>query len=197
MPRGHIERVLRWAVIELGTAGLSDKLGRQVVAPMAPTQVSPPGAAIAGPVVIMERARREGGEPGSSFQALSECVRPGSVVLVRAEPEVGGAFGSNVALHVACLRAQALIADGPARDTSRVALVGMPCGWVGTNPRRPGAGMLRVPAATLFGTEWAEGDWFLRDADGVIRLDPDQAAAAAASLASEAEDQLASLLAGA
>jgi len=196
MRRDHIERVLRWAVVELGTAGLSDKLGRQVVTPMAPAQVSPPGATIAGPVVIMERSRR-GGAPGSSFQALTDCVRPGSVVLVRTEPETGGAFGSNVALHVACLRAQALIADGPARDTSRVALVGMPCGWVGTNPRRPSAGMLRVPAGTLFGAEWGEGDWFLRDADGVIRLDPDQAAAAAAALAKEAEDQLAPMLAGA
>ena len=50
-----VERVLRWAVIERGTATLADELGPDVVVPGGPRRFTPPGAAIAGPVVLLRR----------------------------------------------------------------------------------------------------------------------------------------------
>jgi regulator of RNase E activity RraA len=204
----RIERVLRWAMIEIGTAGLSDRLGPQVLVPEPPRVASPVSAAIAGPVVLMRRSRTErdpsgssaaaGSSPaaGSSFAALAQAVRPGCVVLVRCEPDVGAAFGSNLALHAVCLRAQAIVTDSACRDRTRLENLGM--GWAanGTDPTRPrGAAMVRVPSAALFGTEWNDGDWFLRDRDGAIRLTHDAAADAADALTESASGELADLLA--
>jgi regulator of RNase E activity RraA len=193
----RIERVLRWALIELGTAGLADELGADVVVPGAPHTVSPATAAVAGPVVLMQRSRDAARVGASSFSELREHVRPGSVVLVGLATGVEAAFGSNVVLHAACLRAQALISDGPARDTTRAAQVGLVVGYDGTNPRRPaGAAMHRVDSADMFGTTWRDGDWFLRDADGVIRLAPEQAQRAAGRVAENATGEFDAMLAG-
>jgi regulator of RNase E activity RraA len=193
----RIERALRWALIELGTAGLADELGADVVVPGAPHTVSPATAAVAGPIVLMQRSRDGARAGASSFSELREHVRPGSVVLVGLAAGVEAAFGSNVVLHAACLRAQALISDGPARDTTRAAQVGLVVGHDGTNPRRPaGAAMRRIDSADMFGTTWRDGDWFLRDADGVIRLAPEQAQRAAGRVAENATGEFDALLAG-
>jgi regulator of RNase E activity RraA len=120
------------------------------------------------------------------------------VVVVTVDPDVGAAFGSNVALHAACLGAQAIMADAPLRDATRIAQVGLPCGAAGTDPRRPaGAVLTRVERTAAFGVEWADGDWFLRDQDGVIRLDAMQASVTADRLSSTATGELAALLGGA
>ena len=167
------ERVLRWAVAELGTAGIADEFGRDLVLDRAPATMSPPEAAIAGRVVLMRRSRSAPGQPtaSSSFDTMRAAVRPGSIVLVATEPGVGATFGSNLALHAACLRAQALIADGPARDVSRISHVPLVCGWTGSDARRPsGAVMQEVATVDVFGRNWATGDWYLADADGALRL---------------------------
>jgi hypothetical protein len=54
--------------------------------------------------------------------------------------------------------------------------------------------MVAVPSDDLFGLSWKTGDWFLRDADGVMRLDDDTACRAAARIAESASGELASLL---
>jgi hypothetical protein len=59
---GRIERTPRWAMIELGTAGLSDELGPDVLVHEAPAIVLPADAAIAGPVVLMRRSRSDEGQ---------------------------------------------------------------------------------------------------------------------------------------
>ena len=179
------ERALRWAVAELGTAGIADEFGRDLVLDRAPATMSPPEAAIAGRVVLMRRSRPASGQPtaSSSFDTLRAAVRPGSIVLVATEPGVGATFGSNLALHVACLRAQALIADGPARDVSRMSHVSLVCGWTGSDPRRPsGAVMQEVTTVDVFGRNWSTGDWYLADADGALRLPSAQGDEIASSL---------------
>jgi regulator of RNase E activity RraA len=193
----RIERVLRWALVEFGTAGLSDDLEPAVLAPQAPSLMSPSDVVIAGPVLVMRRSRDGAASGASSFDELTEHLRPGAVVLVQTDPGTGASFGSNVVLHASCLRAQAVITDGAARDRTRTVQVGLPVGSNGTDPRRPrGCAMRRVRSADLFGTTWNDADWFLRDADGVIRLEPDLARSTAARLAEDATGELAALLAG-
>lgn len=186
------ERVLRWAVAELGIAGIADGFGRELVLDQAPATMSPPEAAIAGRVVLMRRSRPTAGQPtaASSFDTLTAAVRPGSIVLVATEPGIGATFGSNIALHVACLRAQALIADGPARDVSRMAHVPLVCGWSGSDARRPsGAVMQEVAAAEVFGRTWATGDWYLADADGALQIPAAQADEIAGALIDAHRDE--------
>jgi regulator of RNase E activity RraA len=186
------ERVLRWAVAELGIAGIADEFGRDLVLDRVPSTMSPPDTAIAGRVVLMRRTRRSPAGPAasSSFDTLRAAVRPGSVVLVAMDPAIGAAFGSNLALHTACLGAQALIADGPARDVSRISRVPLACGWTGTDARRPsGAVMHEVTTADLFGRKWATGDWYVADADGALRLPSAQGEEIASALLDIHADQ--------
>ena len=191
-----VERVLRWALIEQGTAGLSDELGAASIAPDPPTAFIPPSSAIAGRVVVLRRQRPvDGDRPPSSFEVIRREAFPGCVVLVRCEPGIGAAFGSNVALQAAACRAQALVTDGPWRDTGRLHAVGIPLGGNGADPTRPaGCPMVPVPRDDLFGLSWNTGDWFLRDADGVMRLDDDTARRAAARITESAGGELAALL---
>ena len=134
-----VERVLRWALIERGTAGLSDDLGAHVIAPRCPpTTFLPPLSAVAGKVVLLRRQRpADASRPPSSFDVIRGEVTPGSVVLVHCEPGIGASFGSNIALHVAACRAQALVTDGAWRDTTRLQCVGIPIGGNGAEPTRP------------------------------------------------------------
>jgi regulator of RNase E activity RraA len=191
-----IERALRWALIDGGTAGLSDDLGPGVLVPAAPAVVLPAEAAVAGPVVLMRRASAgSAAPPRSSFDALRAAVRPGAVVLVHCEPGVGAAFGSNIALHAASLRAQAIVSDGPFRDRTRMVQTGVVCAAAGMAAQRPaGAPMAPVESQAMFGVTWRTGDWFLRDADAVIRLTPDLAVRTARRLADSATDELSALL---
>ena len=74
-----VERVLRWAMIENGAAGLSDELGRTVIVPSPPSHVLPAGAAIAGRVTLLRRQRPAiGARPPSSFVALRAAIAPGA-----------------------------------------------------------------------------------------------------------------------
>lgn len=192
----QIERALRWALIEQGSAALSDDLGPDVLVPGAPEVVIPASAAIAGRTVLMRRARAGAGRPAqSSFDALRAAVRPGIVVLVHCEPGVGAAFGSNIALHAACLRAQAIVTDGNFRDKTRLTQLGTVCGGSGSQPGRPaGAPLTQVQSESVFGTEWRTGDWFLRDADGVLRLPADVAVRTVRRLADSGNVDLTALL---
>jgi regulator of RNase E activity RraA len=194
---GLVERTLRWTLIEQGTAGLSDELGAELLAPAPPANFLPPMAAVAGPVVLLRRQRpRDGERPPSSFDVIRTEVVAGCVVLVQCEPGIGAAFGSNVALLAAACRAQAIATDGAWRDTTRLHAVGIPLGSNGADPTRPaGCPMATVPRAELFGIPWSTGDWFLRDADGVMRLDHELAQRVATRLAQSASGELASLLA--
>lgn len=192
-----IERVLRWAMIENGAAGLSDELGRTVIVPSPPSHVLPPGAAVAGRVILFRRQRPAiGAQPPSSFVALRAAIAPGAVVMVRCEADIGAAFGSNVALQAAACRAQAILTDGAFRDTSRLQQVGIPIGSNGAVPTRPaGCPMVATDAEEMFGVTWHNGDWLLRDADGVLRLDADLAHRTASELARDPTGELAQLLA--
>ena len=101
----RIEVVLRWAVIERGTAELSERLERDAVAPNPPACFLPPLSAIAGRVVLLRRRRpADGARPPSSFDEIRRRATPGSVLLVGCEPGIGAAFGSNVALLAATCR---------------------------------------------------------------------------------------------
>jgi regulator of RNase E activity RraA len=191
-----VERVLRSTIIEHGTADLSDRLGSHVIAPAPPSAFMPPTAAIAGRVLLLRRERpADGVRPPSSFRVLRQAIKPGDVVLVRADRSIGAAFGSNVVLQAAACRAQAIVTDGAWRDSTRIATVGIPSGANGAAPTRPaGCPMVVVDHEELFGLSWNTGDWFLRDADGVLRLDDDLAQQTATELAAGASGELASLL---
>lgn len=51
-----VERVLRWAALERGTAGLSDDFGAELIAPAAPT----PGRPAAGPMTPVDQVQMFG-----------------------------------------------------------------------------------------------------------------------------------------
>jgi hypothetical protein len=91
-----VERVLRWAALERGTAGLSDDFGAELIAPAAP--------------------------------------------------------GSNLALAAAVAGAQALVTNGVARDSTRLAMLGLPVGCAGWTPVRPAAGPNREVRSLVTGT---------------------------------------------
>jgi regulator of RNase E activity RraA len=189
------ERVLRWAVIEHGTAGLADRDAACVVAPFAPTWVLPPEAAIAGPVVLFERRRAEGAASGASFGVLRRSVTPGSVVLVRCDRSVGAAFGSNLALEASLGRAQAILTDGACRDSRLLASTGLVVGATATDPTRPrDHPIASVDEVDLFGLGWRTGDWLLRDRDGVVRLAADVVPAVVEGLRATDDGELAALL---
>lgn len=191
-----IERVLRWATIERGTADLSDSLGFGVIAPAPPSHVYPTGAAVAGKVVLFRRRRPdEAEEAPSSFDVLLRNVVAGAVVLVHCEPGIGAAFGSNLALQAAACRAQAILTDGTCRDIRLLQQVGIPVGSNGTEPTRPaGCPMTETDTEDMFGVTWSVGDWLLRDADGVLQLDSKLAQRTAGDLAESAGAELAALL---
>jgi regulator of RNase E activity RraA len=192
-----VERVLRWAMIEHGSAGLSDSIGSHVIAPSPPSRFIPGATAIAGRVVLFRRQRVDRGTRSpSSFPVVRRHVTPGCVVLVRCPPGIGAGFGSNIVLQAAACRAQAIVTDGSWRDTTRLESVGLPVGANGANPTRPaGCPVVSSESEDMFGLVWNAGDWFLRDADGVLRLDDDLARRTASSLAATASGELASLLA--
>jgi regulator of RNase E activity RraA len=190
-----VERVLRWAALERGTAGLSDDFGAELVTPSAPAVFVPGDQVIAGRVVTVRR--QQGADIRSSFTTLYDVVRPGCVVLVDADPRAGAAFGSNLALAAAVAGAQALVTNGVARDSTRLALLGLPVGCAGWTPRRPAAGpMTPVDQVQMFGVTWASGDWLLRDKDGIARLDNALAATIAAAIAAGADREVRSLVTG-
>lgn len=192
-----LERVLRWAMIERGTAELSDTIGAQYIVPSPPTSFTPRNAAVAGRVLVLCRRRPTGtSKPPSSFDVLQQSITPGAVVLVSCEPGIGASFGSNIALQAAACRAQALVTDGKWRDTTRLKSVGIPVGSNGSDPTRPaGCPVVLSESEVMFGTTWRTGDWFLRDADGVMRLDDEAARGAAEGLIANAGGELAALLA--
>jgi len=191
-----IERVLRWATIERGTADLSDSLGPGVIAPSPPSRVYPSGAAVAGKVVLFRRRRPEEAEEApSSFDVLFRNVVAGSIALVHCTPDIGAAFGSNLALQAAACRAQAILTDGTCRDSRLLQQVGIPVGSNGTVPTRPtGCRMTPTDTEDMFGVTWRVGDWLLRDADGVLRLDSELAQRTAGELAESAGAELEALL---
>jgi regulator of RNase E activity RraA len=187
--------VLRWAVIERGTAGLADMLGGSVVVRKLPTLFLPDSAVVCGPVVLLRRERGEPGERPSSYAIVRTAVTPGSVVLIHADPTIGAAFGSGIALQAAHLGAAAMLTDGAWRDAPRLRSLGLPVGANAADPTRPvGSPVVVSEGETLFETRWTTGDWLLRDADGIIRLAPEAARACAVSIAAEPAGDLASLL---
>lgn len=107
-----VERVLRWAALEWGTAGLSGDFGAEMLALAASAIFLPGNCVIAGRVVTVSRQRSAGTR--SSFTTLYGAVRAGCVVLVDADPHAGAAFGSNLALAASVAGAQALLTDGVA-----------------------------------------------------------------------------------
>jgi regulator of RNase E activity RraA len=191
-----VERLLRWAMIEQGTAGLSDVLGAETIAPARPSSFVARDAAVAGRVLLLRRQRpAEGQRPPSSFDVLRGAVKPGAVVMVHCEPGIGAAFGSNIVLQAATCRAQAVVTDGAWRDATRLRSVGIPVGSNGSDPTRPaGCPVVRSESEEMFGLTWRNGDWFLRDADGVLRLDDAAARDAASELAASASGEVQSLL---
>jgi regulator of RNase E activity RraA len=196
--REDIERVLRWAVIERGTATLSDELGPDVIVPGGPRRFTPAVAAIAGPVVLLRRALSSApAAPFPSFRLMRETVHPGDVVLVGCDRSIGAAFGSNLVLMAAAMRAQAMVTDGAWRDGGRLEMVGIPVGADSTCPKRPAGHPYEVTGhLDMFGVRWRPGDWFLRDADGVLRLPAALAARAASQLMAEPGGELSGLLGG-
>jgi regulator of RNase E activity RraA len=191
-----VERLLRWAMIERGTAGLSDVVGSATIAPDHPTSFMARDSAVAGRVLLLRRQRpADGQRPPSSFDVLRAAVSPGAVVLVHCEPGIGAAFGSNIVLQAATCRAQAVVTDGAWRDATRLRSVGIPVGANGTDPTRPaGCPVVCSDSEEMFGITWHNGDWFLRDADGVLRFDDALARSTAADLAASANGELQSLL---
>jgi regulator of RNase E activity RraA len=188
-----VERVLRWAAIERGTAGLSDDFGADLLTPAAPAVFVPGDRVIAGRVVTVRRQQTAGTR--SSFTTLYDVVRPGRVVLVDADPHGGAAFGSNLALAASVAGAQALITSGVARDSTRLALLGLPVGCAGWTPRRPAAGpMMPADQVQMFGVTWQPGDWLLRDQDGIVRLDNAAAISLAAGIAAHGDREVRSLV---
>jgi Aldolase/RraA len=196
---GVVERVLRWATVELGTAELSDRYGAGMLVPEAPAWFRPAEAAVAGPVLLLRRERWAGeGPQPSSFAVLRDSVRPGAAVLVSCDPSIGAAFGSNIALQAAALRAQCLVTDGAWRDGGRLPSVGLVVGSNGGDPRRPaGCPFVVCERADLFGVTWVAGDWFLRDVDGLARLSREQAVEIASEIAAGSQDEVAALVEGA
>ena len=190
-----VERVLRWAALERGTAGLSDDFGAELVAPSAPAIFVPGDRVIAGRVVNVRRQRSA--DIRSSFTTLYDVVRPSCVVLVDADPQAGAAFGSNLALAAAVAGAQALVTNGVARDSTRLTMLGLPVGCAGWTPRRPAGGpMTAVDQVQMFGVSWRQGDWLLRDMDGIARLDNALAASIAAEIAAGADREVRALVTG-
>jgi hypothetical protein len=55
--------------------------------------------------------------------------------------------------------------------------------------------MVASDGEEMFGATWRPGDWFLRDADGVLRLTSGQASTVATEVATSAGSELRSLLA--
>jgi hypothetical protein len=69
------------------------------------------------------------------------------------------------------------------------------CGGSASEPGRPaGAPLTQVQSESIFGIEWRTGDWFLRDADGVLRLPAELAARTARRLADGGNADLTVLL---
>lgn len=193
---GVLERILRWMVIERGTAEISDTFPDSQVATLPPALRIPSRACLAGPVVTLARLPAEaGGEQRSSFAVLREAVTPGDVILVACDPSAGAAFGSNIAVHAAACRAQALLTDGAWRDERLLAGVGIPVMAGSATPRKAVGRRYRpVETQSMFGLQWAAGDWLLADADGILRLAADAAVDVAAEIASTASGELAQLL---
>lgn len=196
MDRSRAERALRWALIELGTAGLSDQLGPDCVVTLPPHVARFDRAVAAGPVALMARRPGMGAAKPSSFSSLRAAAEPGCVALVSCPAGIGAALGSNLALHAACLGVRAIVTDGPVRDVSRLAGVGIPVLACGTSPQRPtGAAMEQMSELHLFDRTWVRGDWALLDADGLLHLDGDAVGRVAGQLAADAAGELTSLLA--
>lgn len=193
-----VVRILRWAMVELGSAGLTDRLGQEHAVPDPPPQWLNGDVAVAGRVLLLARRPPETEVgPYASFALLAEHVFPAAVVLVQADPTRGSAFGSNLALQAAVSGAQALLTDGIWRDSSRLHLVGLPIGGFGRGAASTaGRPYTRLDALELFGVCWRDDDWLLRDADAALRLDGGAAAAAAASLAADFEGELTALIGG-
>ncbi len=187
-----VERVLRWAALERGTAGLSDDFGTELLTLAAPAIFMPGSCVIAGRVVTVRRQQTAGTR--SSFTTLYGVVRAGSVVLVDADPQAGAAFGSNLALAASVAGAQALLTSGVARDSTRLALLGLPVGCAGWTPRRPAGPMMPVDQVQMFGVTWRQGDWLLRDQDGIVRLDNAAATSLAADIAAHGDREVRSLV---
>ena len=156
----------------------------------------PSSAAVAGKVMLFRRQRPATGErPPSSFELLRRALVPGVVVFVQCDPDIGAAFGSNIVLQAAACRAQSIVTDGTCRDTGRIQQVGIPVGSNGSEPTRPrGCPMVIHETADMFGVTWHNGDWFLRDVDGVLRLDAALAQRTATELAESGSGELGSLL---
>jgi regulator of RNase E activity RraA len=112
---------------------LPDDFGAELIAPAAPTVFVPGDRVIADRVVTVRRQRSA--DIRSSFTTLYDVVRAGCVVLVEAGPQAGAAFGSNLALAAA--GAQALVTNGAARDSTRLAMLGLPYGCAGWTPVGP------------------------------------------------------------
>jgi regulator of RNase E activity RraA len=197
MDRSRAERALRWALIELGTAGLSDQLGPDCVVALPAHATRSDRAVVAGPVVLMARRPSTGTAKPSSFTSLRAAAGLGGVVLVSCPAGVGAALGSNLALHASCLGVRAIVTDGPVRDASRLGGTGIPVLACGTSPLRPaGAAMEPMPELRLFNRTWVPGDWALLDADGLLQLPGDAVGRLASQLTAGATRELVSLLAG-
>lgn len=197
LPDRSIALVLRWAVIEKGTAGLADGLGPSVVVPRPPSHFLPEAVVVCGPVILLRRERAAAAVPKTSYAVVRDAVMPGTVVLIRTDPSFGAAFGSGIALQAADSGAIAMLTNGAWRDGSRLSALGLPVGSNGADPTQPaGCPVVVSDREDLFGTTWMTGDWLLRDVDGVIRLTQEQARSTANGVAAEGSAELANLLGG-
>jgi regulator of RNase E activity RraA len=183
-------------MVELGTAGLADRIGKEILAPNPPSAWLPSEVTVAGQVLPLARERSTGdAAPFSSFRILATEVSAGAIVLIQADPAVGAAFGSNLALHAAVCGAQALVTDGRWRDGGRLRWLGLPIAGNGSGAARAeGFPYVRCESLQMFGLRWASGDWLLRDADAVMRLDGISASAIADEIAREFRKELAGLV---
>jgi regulator of RNase E activity RraA len=195
LPETQVGLVLRWAVVEHGTAGLADMIGPSVVIREPPDRFMPQEAVVCGQVLLLRRERAAASGRLSSYEVVRRAVSPGIVVLIHADPTVGAAFGSGIALLAADRGAAAMITDGTWRDAGRLRTLAMPVGANGADPTRPaGCPVAPTDDETIFGAKWSSGDWLLRDADGMVRLNPEAALRAATAIAAEPTGDLISLL---
>jgi len=172
-----LDPTLRDRLARIHTGSLSDALGSIGVLHAGIRPITP-GARLVGPAFTIKCY------PGSIItvhKALMEAP-PGVVLVADDEGDTRGALWGEVMSHQAMRQGiLGLVTDGPVRDTREIAALGFPVfagsvtPRVGTNRR---VGFTQIPIACA-GVPVRPDDVVVADADGVIIIPREQAAAVA------------------
>jgi regulator of RNase E activity RraA len=141
-------------------------------------RISPlvPSMKFAGPAVTVEL------RPGDNLMihAAMAIAKPGDVILVDGKGDLGCALmGEIIAHQCVALGIAAMVIDGAVRDSQSIGELGFPIFAAGLNPNGPTKlvpGRLNHPIS-IGGVSVSPGDLVVGDADGVVVVEREKAAA--------------------